>query len=515
MSRNDESTAAKGPGARGWAGRALTRLVAGGLALAVIVGLLMAGNRPGWRVPKFSELAAHESDEKDDWCEEHSVPESVCVECHPELMPKAKEHGWCRVHGIHECPLCNPRVAQLSGGTRVTAEDRRLAEESLAFAPRPTNGRTCRQQQRRIQFASEEAFHRLEIGTVAATRGEVVEAISATGELELDATKAARVAPRVAGSVFAVLKKAGDRVQAGEIIALVDSAEVGKAKGELLQSLASLDLKGQTLARLKEAAGRTVTEQAVLDAEAAHAEAEVRVLAAQQSLTNLGLPVDSKTLLGTSPDEAARRLRYLGVPEHRARSESNNLLPVRSPIDGEVLERFANAGEAAEPGKALVVVADTRQMWLTLNVRLEDAGKVRPGQSVRFQHEGHDSGDVGTVAWVSPAADERTRTVPVRVAWPNDSSRHHARTFGTAQVILRRAEGVVVPSSAIHWEGCCHVVFVRDKDFETSPYKVFHVRKVRPGASDSALNGPVTEVVATANSGILRSELLKNDLGAG
>jgi cobalt-zinc-cadmium efflux system membrane fusion protein len=164
-------------------------------------------------------------------------------------------------------------------------------------------------------------------------------------------------------------------------------------------------------------------------------------------------------------------------------------------------------------------------MWLTLNVRLEDADRVRPGQPVRFRHEGHDAGDVGTVAWVSPAADEKTRTVPVRVAWPNENGRHHARTFGTAQIVLRHADAALVaPSSAVHWEGCCHVVFVRDRDFETSPYKVFHVRKVRPGAVDAALNGPVTEiaagllpgeVVATTNSGTLRSELLKNDLGAG
>ena len=53
---------------------------------------------------------------------------------------------------------------------------------------------------------------------------------------------------------------------------------------------------------------------------------------------------------------------------------------------------------------------------------------------------------------------------------------------------------------------------------------MFHVRTVRPGAEDVAAGGPVTEVaagvlpgewVAVANSGVLRSELLKNNLGAG
>ena len=85
---------------------------------------------------------------------------------------------------------------------------------------------------------------------------------------------------------------------------------------------------------------------------------------------------------------------------------------------------------------------------------------------------------------------------------------------------------MVVPSDAVHWEGCCNVVFVADRGFDREGgFKVFHVRKVRPGATDATPAGiPVTEViagvlpgerVATANSGVLRSELLRNNLGAG
>jgi cobalt-zinc-cadmium efflux system membrane fusion protein len=112
--------------------------------------------------------------------------------------------------------------------------------------------------------------------------------------------------------------------------------------------------------------------------------------------------------------------------------------------------------------------------------------------------------------------------VPVRVEFPNPDGRHHARTFGTAQVILRKEpRAVVVPNEAVHWEGDCNVVFVRDKRFdEPGVPKVFHVRSVRPGVK----NGPNTEIiagllpgelVATRGSGILRSQLLKNNLGAG
>jgi cobalt-zinc-cadmium efflux system membrane fusion protein len=64
-------------------------------------------------------------------------------------------------------------------------------------------------------------------------------------------------------------------------------------------------------------------------------------------------------------------------------------------------------------------------------------------------------------------------------------------------------------------------VFVRDKNFlhEGAP-KVFHVRKVRPGARDDKYTEIIAgvlpgEVVATKGSGTLRGELLKNNLGEG
>jgi len=74
--------------------------------------------------------------------------------------------------------------------------------------------------------------------------------------------------------------------------------------------------------------------------------------------------------------------------------------------------------EAAEPSRTLFVVADTSGMWLTLRVRPEDANRILPGQPVRFRHPGHvgpADWDPGEVVWISPAADEKTRMVPVRV----------------------------------------------------------------------------------------------------
>jgi cobalt-zinc-cadmium efflux system membrane fusion protein len=514
-------------------GRLLGRLVSVALAVAIVGGVIFIGKRTGWSLPKASALRGEPGEHAEDWCAEHSVPESECVECGNAGRPRGSDFGYCRVHGVSDCPLEHPSVAELYGTQEVTAADRERAARALAFAPRPENNPKCKLHQRRIQLASDELVTRLGIRTAAASRAAVEEFITAPGETGYDPTRVVRLSPRAVGTVLRVERQVGEKIRRGDLLAVVESAEVGKAKAEFQQAITHAGLKAQTLARLKELAGSSVAERDVQEADTAYEEARVRLLLAEQELANLGLVIRAADVQGLSPAALARRVQLLGLPEPVARelagkTESSNLLPVVAPFDGEVIARSAVVGEAADPSKPLFVVADTGRMRLTLSVRMEDASRLRAGQEVRFQHAGHSGStgwDVGAIVWVSPAADEKTRTVPVRVDLPNPSDRHHANTFGTARVILRsEPQAVVVPSEAVHWEGCCHVVFVRDRDHASGGPKLYHVRKVRPGAKDVASGEPVTEIVAgvlpgelvaTANSGVLRSELLKNNLGEG
>lgn len=499
------------------------------LAWMASAGLFFFGYQHDWRVPKFSALVGARQAEPDDWCSEHSVPESTCVACKKKTPPPGKAHDYCRTHGVSECPSCHPELAQVNPTPVVTAADKERGESALAFAPRPENNIRCMLHERRIQFANTEVLARLGIAVASARFGAVQETITTNGEIGFDARAVARLSARVPGILWRIQKQVGEQARKGEILALVDAAEVGKSKAAFQQALGQLHLKTQVLVTLSQSTG-IVPGRSLQEAEAHLAEAQVNVLTTRQTLINLGFAIRLEEYQSLAPAEVVQRMQFLGLSDDEVRllakeTASSNLLPVRAPFDGEVIERKGTADEAVDPNKVLFVIADTRRMWLTLHARIEDARRIQPGQQVRFRHDGHEEVDTGTVVWVSPAVDEKTRTVPVRVAWPNSQSRHHANTFGTARVILRQeSQAVVVPSSAVHWEGDCHVVFVRDKDFATSAAKVFHVRKVRPGASDPAVNGPYTEIaagllpgelVATTNSGILRSELLKNNLGEG
>lgn len=522
-------------------GRVLRHLFAVALATACVAGFVAIAQATGWKLPRASALLGSSPAETEDWCKEHGVPLSGCVECRPDLFPRGvgysrngRQKDWCEEHGVHDCPLCRPDVAQLPERRAATPAELVVAANALAFSPRVGNEPECNLHLRRVQLGSDELAARLGLAFVPAWRGPVREVVTAPAEVAYDQTRVARVTSRASGTVFRVEKQLGDKVRKGDLLAVIDSAEVGRAKAEFQQALVQLDLRRETLAKLRPMAGATVAEKDVQAVEAAAEEAEVRLVAAEELLSTLGLSIQAADVRALSAAQLAERLQSLGLPDSlkrdlAGRPESSTFLPVYAPHDGEVVARSAVPGEVTDPTRPLFVIADTGRMRLTLRIRPEDANRVRPGQAVRFRHTGHHgptAWDAARVTWVSPAADERSRTVPVLAEFLNPSDRHHSNTFGAAEVVLREeASTVLVPASAVHWEGCCHVVFVRDVNYERpGAPKVFHVRSVRPGARSDSPAGPLVEiaagllpgeVVASAGSGALRSELLKNNLGEG
>lgn len=494
--------------------------------LAVLAALAWWGHEMGWQVPKFSALTGGGPHKQEPWCGEHGVPESICVECNPDLLPKGKQHGWCKVHGVPECPFEHPEVAQLAYAPTIGAADLARARRALDFAPRPENNSKCKLHLRRIQFASKETFEKAGIDVDPVGEEPMVEYVSGNGEITYDQTRIARLSSRASGTVWWVAKQVGDPVKRGEIVALIEAPALGQAKAEFMQAFVQVDLKAKTLESQRAAAG-AIPDRILRETEASLNEAKIRLLTAQQALVNLGLPIRTEEVKDLSPEGLAQRLQFLGLPESfrsdlDPRSTTANLLPLVAPLDGVVTAREVVAGEVVDTAKVIFVVADVSQMWLTLNLRLEDTKKVQLGQPVRFHTDSSADEISGTVAWMSTAVDEKTRTVKIRANLGNPQCRLRANTFGTGRIILRDEKSVVVvPNDAVHWEGDCFVVFVRDKRFlEDGAPKVFHTRSVRVGAKDDKFTEIIAgvlpgEVVASRGSGTLRSELLKNNLGEG
>lgn len=506
--------------------RTLGRFVPTCLVLAMLILLGWYGHEYGWSIPTFSQLAGTTGDGPEDWCAEHGVPESICIACNAELMPKDQLYGWCQLHGVHECPLCHPELVQLSEKPQVGDADLQRAGRALAVKQRPKNDPACQLHLRRIQFASREAADKSGIDIRLVDRAPIVESIRANAEVTYDPTRVAHLAARSGGTVWRVERNIGDKVQQGDILALIDANEVGRTKAELIQAIARLQLERKNLDRLANLEG-VVPGKRLLELEAALAEAESQVRAATQQLANLGLPVAYEDIFDEAPAALHKQLQFVGLPdalveELPSRPASSNLLPVVAPRDGLIAARDVVEGEVVDSSQKLFTLVEPSHMWLMLDVPIEDAKYISPGQTVLFQPDGTSEQFTGDITWMSTDVDRRTRTVKMRAELPNADGRLRSETFGVGRIVIREeSNAIAVPSEAVHSEGCCHVVFVRDKNyFDENSYKVFHTRCVRPGVVQGDTTELIAgvwpgEVVATKGSAVLRAELLKGNLGAG
>lgn len=164
-------------------------------------------------------------------------------------------------------------------------------------------------------------------------------------------------------------KEVGDRVRAGDVLAVVDLL-VGQAKSELVDALVQEHLQRKTVARLQGLGEGVVAGKQLLEAEAAFEKGgQLAVQKAQQSLANLGLLVDLEVLRDLPNEEHLPHLRHLGLEgaiasDSLSQVTSANLLPIRSPADGVIIERRVVAGEVVDSSAILFQIADNSRMWL-------------------------------------------------------------------------------------------------------------------------------------------------------
>jgi membrane fusion protein, heavy metal efflux system len=491
--------------------------VFGALALIFVIG-----HHTGWKPPHDWRLGTSASTAEDDWCPEHLVPESACVECNDKLLPKPHEFGFCQIHGVAECVIDHPELAQVEGKPHLPGYD---TAQALAVMTRPQNDPKDTLHARRVQLATEETAQKAGINVDVVRERPMADAISANGEVTFDPARVAHLSSRLQGTVAAVFRQVNDGVEPGEILALVDAAQVGQAKTQLLNAVVKRELKRSTLERLR-SHSISVPAASLSEAEAAYQESEIAFVSARQALVNLGFEM-ADGLEGRDAKKLAEEIRYLGIPAAilatlPTETKTANLLPLKTPYAGVIVASDIVAGEVVDATKLLFTVADPRSLWLMLNVRQEDARYIRPGLPVEF-HTDHGTEDVrGTVSWLSPTIDERSRTLRVCVVLGNSDLRLRDKSFGTARILLRsEPRAIVVKRDAVQSTAGSQFVFVRDKDYSKAGHpKVFHVRQVRTGASDDEyvelLAGVLPgETVATSGSPALLAQLLRSSLGEG
>ena len=126
-------------------------------------------------------------------------------------------------------------------------------------------------------------------------------------------------------------------------------------------------------------------------------------------------------------------------------------LTIRSPLDGVVAKRLANAGDVVAPGTELYHVIDPRSMQLEAAVPSEALSVIKAGLPVQFEVRGYPGQPFsGRIERISPAADPVTRQVSIFVTIPNVGGRLVAGLFAEGRVSQQARRALVVPLTAVN-----------------------------------------------------------------
>jgi cobalt-zinc-cadmium efflux system membrane fusion protein len=290
------------------------------------------------------------------------------------------------------------------------------------------------------------------------------------------------VSAAIGGRVVALHRNLGQSVGRGETIAVIESREAAQLKSDVAAARARLNLVNVNLAREQRLfAERVSPEQDLVAARTAAAEARIALAQAQSQVAAAG--------------GGGGGLNRIGIV---------------APIAGQVIARPVTLGQTVAADAELYRVANLAQVSLSLNLRPEDAARIRPGAMVSVTAPGRQAD--ATVRFVSPALDPQTRQVPVVAMLDNRAGIWRVGEPVTASIQLAGSSGstaIRVPTTAVQTVAGKPMVFVRTATgFKATPV----VLGDAAGATvliRSGLTGQ--ERIATNGSFTLKAELGKGE----
>ncbi len=321
--------------------------------------------------------------------------------------------------------------------------------------------------------------------------------ISAPGSIVPSGDHIARVAVRLLGTVTELRKRLGDSVQAGEVVAVIESREVADAKSEYLAARLVFDLQQTLFDRSKMLFERKfLSENDFLRARTTFEDARVKHEIARQKLFALSLTEEQIEALPQQPVETLRQQE------------------LRAPISGRIAERRVELGslvgrEGLE--SELFVIVDLSTVWADLAVSPSDLTNIREGQQITITAGTGSEPSPAAIMFTSPLLDKDTRTARVVASVENGAGKWRPGLFITAEIPTdETSRAIVVPKAALQSLKGESVVFVRTTDG-------FEARKVDVGMQDTRLAEvtkgiAVGERIASANTFILKAELGKAEI---
>jgi Cu(I)/Ag(I) efflux system membrane fusion protein len=358
-----------------------------------------------------------------------SAPAAIKYQCpmHPSIV--MDQPG--------KCPICGMDLVRMTPASASAGDPGSAPVEGLA----PITIDPSRQQL-------------IGLRTAPVTEGKVGGTWRTNGRVVMDETRVRRVTLKVPAFVERVYADfTGKPVRQGEPLFSVYSPELLAAQEEYLLALRTRQALGQ--------GGGMATDGDAL------------VAAARRKLQ-----------LWDVPQATLERLAETG--------ESTRSLTLVSPISGVITKKDVVEGARLEVGATPYEIVDLSRVWVLADVYESELRHVKVGMTATMQLKAFPNRIfAGKVSFLDPVLDPTTRTVKVRLEFPNPDGDLRPEMFG--EVVLRGAtrEGLRIPSDAVIPTGNTQVVFVALGGGRFQP------REVRLGESD----GKSVEVTSGLKAG--------------
>ncbi len=250
------------------------------------------------------------------------------------------------------------------------------------------------------------------------------------------------------GTVRAVHEIAiGSRLLARVRAMKVEKAGTWVAKGDVLVELDDEDLRARR-GQAEAAKGAAAAElaQALIDLERDRRLAE-------RGAVSRGKVEEDELRVKTAEAAVERSARTIAEAEAALADAT-----VRAPIDGVVIEKHANEGDLATPGRVLVTMYDPSRMQLVASVRERTALGLAVGQPVAVELEALGETCTGTIDQIVPEAEAATRSFLVKVVGPCPPG-VVSGMFGRLLVPIGDREEIRIPAGAVRSVGQVDLVY--------------------------------------------------------
>jgi cobalt-zinc-cadmium efflux system membrane fusion protein len=251
-----------------------------------------------------------------------------------------------------------------------------------------------------------------------------------TGAVAYNNFRTTPVITQVGGPVSRILAVAGQNVKKGDAMLYVASPDFSQLRTNYLKAKDAYQLAQREYARSQDLyTHHAIAERDLLVAESAEVQAGGDMAAAESALKVMGI---------TDPDALIKSAPSFDVP-------------VRAPIDGQVVEQDVSAGQLIQAGATqCFMVSDINSVWVLVNVYQGDLPYVRVGDPVVIQTDSYPDVFHGRISYVAAALDPNTRTLQARIETNNPGGKLKRDMYVTAAVNAGAIKNAIaVPDAAV------------------------------------------------------------------